>query len=530
MIKPVKILLFTISITLIYSQVSFAQIAENALKFSEMGSFGTARIQAIGGAGYALGGDVSTAAINPAGLGFFNRSTIVFTPTFSYTDITANYLDQQNDLFNTNLGISNFGIVFNNTKEDELIPSDWRGGSFSITYNRINRHNFDYIFDPTINEFSILDEFALQSNGISADVLENNVSNENFLSYADAAYYNYLINPDASGSNYFVSIPEGTLADQDGYVEEQSRLSQWNFAYGGNFKDKLYLGASLGFKSFSYERTNEFNEYYLYPDDYIVYQGGYFFPVPDGDVSIDSVTFNRLSEVQRIDGTGINVNLGVIYRPVNEITIGLSYQSPTFYSVTEDYQFDLESDVYGIQISDTEAPFDIEGPDDLVRGTPILSEYTLATPSRIGAGLAYFFQKYGFITADIEYVNFKRSRFNASNFATSYLNDEVDQYFRSSINYKVGGEFRYDVFRLRLGYAMYADPTQFPNDDLDRDRQILSGGVGISTAKFFADLAITYTQYETDYRPYTYASYFPLSSTTQQNNITQASLTLGFNF
>lgn len=539
--KYIKLTLIGSILACFAAQYTHAQIAENALRFGEIGSFGTARIQGLGGAGYSLGGDVSAAAINPAGLGFFNRSTVVFTPTFMYTGTNANFLGQSSKLADTHVGISNFGIVFNNTREG-IRPSNWRGGSFGITYNRISRRNLDYTFGPAENGFSLIDEFAGQASGFSADELNNYAADESFIAYPEAAYYNYLINPvdpnNTSGTEYVGSIPEGTLADQQGTLDETSTVSQWNFSYGGNFKDKLYLGASVGFKSFSYQRTNTFQENYLYPQDYVDFidAGGYFFPVPDGDISVDYVNANILNERQSISGTGINANLGVIYRPINEITVGLSYQTPTVYSVSEDYQYTLASNVSGIidpNSSAGEEPFDlvIDGNESgVIDGSPVITQYRLTTPSKLGAGLTYFFQKYGFLTADVEYVNYQSSQFNSGEFETGYLNDEVNRFFRSAINYKVGGEFRYDIFRIRAGYAMYGTGTQYPGDNLDRDRRVLSAGIGINTAKFFADLAITNTSFESDYRPYTYASYFPLDQTTLKNSITQASLSIGFNF
>ncbi len=133
--KYIKLTLICSVLACLAVSTAQAQIIENALKFGEIGGLGTARIQGLGGAGYSLGGDVSAAAINPAGLGFFNRSTIVFTPTFSYTGTDASFVNQSSSLSDTHLGISNFGIVFNNNKED-VRPSNWRGGSFGITYNQ----------------------------------------------------------------------------------------------------------------------------------------------------------------------------------------------------------------------------------------------------------------------------------------------------------------------------------------------------------------------------------------------------------
>src|SRR5689334_23884466 len=75
------ILLFTISIA--WSQ----GYVESALTFSQTTPGGSARIQAMGGSQIALGGDYSSAASNPAGLGMFNRSEVSLTPGFaSYKD------------------------------------------------------------------------------------------------------------------------------------------------------------------------------------------------------------------------------------------------------------------------------------------------------------------------------------------------------------------------------------------------------------------------------------------------------------
>ena len=512
----------------LFGAVTYAQIAEDALLISRTNPVGTARILGLGGGGVALGGDASSAFINPAGLGFYNRSQLVLTPTFQNARTNSRFLGTNSETFDNDFNVSNFGIIINNTKDD-IIPADYRGGSFAITYNQTNSYNVSYSFQGE-NPFSILDEFALQANGVNVSEIEDNMDDEFYPFYPDAAYRNYLINafpddPDA----YAASIPLGTNAIQEGLLEERGRQSEWDFSYGGNYKDKVYFGASIGFRNFTYERTNRFIENYIYTEEYEadVAEGFPFFPVDD-QLSIDFVDNVRLDESLRIDGSGINATLGLIYRPVNELTLGFSYKTPTFYSITEEYFFNLESLVLGIQESDDTEPFD---EDNRVLGTPNYSEYTLSTPSKVSGGFAYFFEKYGFITADVEYVNYAANRFSSNEFNTGDVNTEIDNVMESVINYKVGGEFRYDIFRLRAGYAMYADPTQYVDDNLDRDRQVLSGGVGISTPKFFADLAVVNTQYATDYFPYQGSSYFPIEDIPQSDNkITNVVLSVGFNF
>ena len=69
------------------SNNAFGQIDPNAfgfyneaLRFSQRSFGGTARIIGLGGAQVSLGGDISSALSNPAGLGFYNKSEVVFSP------------------------------------------------------------------------------------------------------------------------------------------------------------------------------------------------------------------------------------------------------------------------------------------------------------------------------------------------------------------------------------------------------------------------------------------------------------------
>lgn len=508
----------------------YAQVAEDALLISRSMPTGSARFQGLGGAGVALGGDVSSAFLNPAGLGFYNRSQAVITPKFLNANSDISFLNSQSSTFDTDFSIGNFGVVINNTKDD-IVPADYRGGSFAITYNQTNNYSFNYDYGQGENTFSILDEFALQSEGIPGNELNQNVANDNFIGYPEAAFDQYLISPNPSGVEYVASIPIGTTSLQQGSVEENGRQSQWNFAYGGNYKDKVYFGASVGFKSFSYEKITRFSEQPRYTDQYVqdVQDGFPYFPVDD-QLSINYVRSVSLDEFLFINGNGINASLGLIYRPVNELTLGFSYVTPTFYGLTEEYFFDLQSEVEGIQETDDSEPFDITGA-DMVEGNRNFADYTLSSPSRISGGFAYFFEKYGFITADVEYVNYASNAFNSNDFNTGSINEDIDEILEPVINYKIGGEFRYNIFRLRGGYAMYTDPTQYNNDGLDRDRTVISGGVGINTPKFFADLAVVNTRYQSDFFPYQGASFFPVEDIPNvENSITNIMLTVGLNF
>ena len=514
-----------------YAQLSFPSLSEDARLFSPLQTAGTARIQGFGGAGFSLGGDVGAGMLNPAGYGFYNRSSITFTPAYRGARTNTNFEGVTGDDFSSNFNVTGFGLVISNTKENE-VPSRFRGGAFAVTFNQVNTFNYTNSYEAPTSEFSIIDDLAFQANGTPVSRFDTNLGSQpfNIPNYATAAYNNFLINPVTDGSNtYKGSLPLGVLAQPSGDAETSGRLNQWNFSYGGNFEDKLYIGASIGFMSFSQERQNEYRETYTYPQSYVdfINEGNFFFPVDGGPVSIDYVDYVQLNETQEINGTGINANLGLIYRPIQELTVGLSFLTPTIFSVEERSFFDLNTEISGLQQNDS-AQFE-ENFSRLSQGNEGTFSYNLKTPARVGVGASYFFQKYGFLTADVEYVNYPGYRFSTSENGTSDViaatNQNVELDYKSVINYRLGGEFRYDIFRARLGYAFYKDPTNFEDDPLNRDRQSFSGGIGIMTSSFFADVSVVNSQYNTDARIYGGGDFY-----SQENNATNILLTLGFNF
>ena len=69
------------------SGIAFAQSDADVLRFSRTLPLGTARSAAMSGAFGALGGDISTLNVNPAGIGVFRKSEVSMTlsPDFGNT-------------------------------------------------------------------------------------------------------------------------------------------------------------------------------------------------------------------------------------------------------------------------------------------------------------------------------------------------------------------------------------------------------------------------------------------------------------
>lgn len=503
---------FALALTDGYAQSSSR--IDQSLLIGRNGIVGSARIQAIGGGGASLGGDISAALFNPAGLGFYNRSSVAFTPSYETLNTQASFLGNSSEGAENNFHVNSFGVVFHNRARN-ADTRDWQGGSFSVSFHRLNTYDASYGYAGT-NQFSIIDGFVGAAQGISPTDLNNDLD-QNYVDIPQAAFDNNLINPDIE-NNYYPSLPieqDNVTASQEGSIEERGQQTQWNIAYGGNFKDKLYIGASIGLRGFSYRRLRVHDEIYNGQDD------APFAPVPGNDeFTIDFVDYVYFEDDFRISGIGINASLGIIYRPITELTLGLSYQTPTVFGLEYQEDFVLQSNVVGVQLADT-----LIGNEELVNESTLFRyNMSLNTPGRLSFGATYFFEKYGFLTANIDYLNYGNSTFDSDD--VSVDNRDIETFLTPAINANVGGEFRYDVFRFRLGYAYQSDPTDYEEETVDdRSLQAFSAGVGIRLPNFFTDLSVINTRYESDFVPYFSESYTP-----KETNVVRGMLTLGFNF
>jgi len=103
-----------------------------------------------------------------------------------------------------------------------------------------------------------------------------------------------------------------------------------------------------------------------------------------------------------------------------------------------------------------------------------------------------------FLTADIEYVHHKGSRFGSDNEEPTEqekayyksLNKVVSAYYKGSFNFRVGGELKFNTIMGRLGFAYYGNP--YKDAAYKANRVLLSGGLGYRDKGFFVDLTYVY--------------------------------------
>jgi hypothetical protein len=494
----------------------------------------------MGGAQVALGGDFSSGQSNPAGLGFYNRNEFTISPALTFQSADATYrtaeFDGSNNIISSRFNSSHNGTfaslpglsaVFGANKNDDRAP--YLGGTFSISLNRINDFNGGFEYKGQNNGTSIVDYMLEASSGYSKDQFDpkydpnssgigqgDNVNTPAFLGYE-----NYLIGPTtANGTTYFTDLTGKPL--QSEIVKTSGSQNQWSIAYGANFIDKVFLGASVGIVSVRYEYDKTYKESFA------------------GQAMNCNGCFNsfELKETRGTTGNGVNLTLGAIFKPVEFFQIGASYATPTGYQL---------SDTYTASINSSWNNFDYYG-----NGSKILSKeksstyddpvsYSLSTPARFTFGAAVFYPKKGFITLDVEMINYSRA--TTSNFSAQYysltinaesdVNRVVSSRFTSATNLRVGGEYRVKKFRIRGGYSIMDDPyLRKPTDRVNYSLtgvSSITGGLGYRDTTFFIDLAVTNTQGNGYYVPYAVATDIS-PNLNYVNTSTRVMFTVGFPF
>jgi len=478
-----------------------AQNQVDALRYSQLGLGGTARVQGIGGAQAALGADAGNLAGNPAGLGLFRRSEFTFTPGINFNTTESNITGSSSVDQRNNVHLGNFGIIFSNRKSDGT-EGNWRGGSFGVGFTQRSNLNTQFNYSGSIANNNTYVRYLANStydNNFTETELDDEYTN-GIQTLEGLGYATYLTGFDTDENNnrylYYESQNNVTRSES---VISSGALNQWDFSYGASYRDKVYIGGALSLSTIRYNQERFYQELDADPNTYFTSLG--------------------LRDEFTTIGTGVNLRAGIIIRPTDILRIGASIQTPTFYSMNDIYDTSLNTsfqDDTGVQdYSEAMVPGEYS--------------YRLTTPMRATAGVALFAGKYGFVTGDVEYLNYSNARLadneNSSEF--SDVNNKISTDYKSAVNIKVGAEGRFDVFRVRAGIALLGDP--YENSNFDHQRSYITGGVGIKQANYFVDLAVVNSKFNSVYSPYTVADE-PQTIVTTKNRNNNVLVTLGVNF
>jgi long-subunit fatty acid transport protein len=471
---------YILTISLITSIASFAQVPDDALKLSWHTGNGTARNIAIGGVMGSLGGDITSANINPAGLGLYKTKEFVLSPgTFNFNN-KLNY--RGTDTSSTKGGFSYGPIGFVFGKPSRYKESNWTSSAISISVNQMASYN-NRVQYSGFNNFSSFSEQYLEE--LVRDRADTNAALRNYIFGSSLAFRSYLIdtirgaNGSFAGYQSLVPITSGVNQNYDattigGYHEIALGMA-------GNIQDRLYIGGSVIIPVVSYRRDFVFKE-------------------ADATNNPNNQFANfTYSEQFQSNGVGIGAKLGVIYKPQDSWRLGFAFHTPQVITFTDKIRSSLitNTESYAGTIKVTS--------DELNSGNAGERKYNVTTPYRAIGSVSYVFkevkdvrQQKGFISADVEFVNYKGARFRVQNAEddnrTSYLdkvNDGVKSYFKGNFNFKVGGELKFNVFAVRLGTAYFGSP--YTDAQIDASRVLATGGIGYRNKGMFIDLGYAHT-------------------------------------
>ena len=402
-----------------------------AILFSQDDKNGTARFTAMSGAFGALGGDISSININPAGLSVFNNSSFSGTLNSRNTEINSNYygsnLANQNNF--TNLSQAGAVLVF-----DSAYKSDWSKFAIGVNYRITKDFN---------------NNFLVQGNSGVATFTEYPLDTNN-----PALIY------DVADEQRFNNSTGG-------------ELSEVNFGFSSVYNQKLHVGLGLNFYDLNFNQQSTLTEF-------------------NSDVNGNELDANLYQE-NFTTGTGFSANLGFIYKANQSFRFGLSYQTPTWFSeIIEDSNIVDNEGFFGdteIIVSNDNLIYD-----NTANGFFPSQQlfYRLRTPSKITASTAFIFGKNGLLSLDYSNKNYKGIKLSEDDFSVE--NQAFQNDFRNTHNLNIGTEWRLDKFSIRGGYSYEQTPFENNNFNTGSALQLddvtgYSFGAGYNFGNFKVDFA-----------------------------------------
>ena len=463
---------------LFISTIIFAQVPEDALRYTFYPQNGTARNVSIGGAMGSLGGDINATFVNPAGLGFYKTNEFVLTPGFFLNNNKANYRQTDSKNSRNNFGFGTGGWVFGHSNGNNSRNSSAFSIAVTQTANFNNEVRYKGLNDHSSFSEQFAEEFAKSRYDIDTVILNS------IFPYSSApALYTYLIDTATIGGiNQVIGAPEYILAagqalQQEMIKKTKGAMSEVSIGFAHNSKDKWFIGGAIGIPLVNYTSNTWFKE---------------------SDTSNN--TANHFKQFEYTDdftttGMGFNAKLGIIYRPQEYVRLGLAIHTPTWLflndSRTTNFTTDVENPVARFNTSSQRFTNDQAGKAAYIQSTPFKA---IISASYVFREVKDVTRQKGFISADVEYVQHSGSRFNSDNEKVTdeekvyykALNNVVKKNYKGNLNFRVGGELKFKIIMARLGFAYYSNP--YKDKELKASRMLLSGGLGYRNKGFFIDL------------------------------------------
>lgn len=473
----------------------FAQNEVDALRYSQLNLSGTARFTSMGGAFGALGGDMSTMTINPAGIGVFTRTTGSISIGLTSSNTDGTYLGSTSSDGRVNFNLTNAGAVVRfKRKRGQDRQWSWKSFHLGVSFNRTANFNGRTSIVGANPSSSVVDVWVdgLNAQGIDYQNIPSEVIPGDPASPGFMGWQTFLIDTvPGSTTSYLRNVMPNYGQVQRVREQVTGGMSEANFTFGGNFGNALYFGATVGVPRLNYEMERTYTE-------------------QDARDTIANFGSFTKTDFLQASGNGINFKFGLIYRPVKWLRMGAAVHTPTYFDVDEAFSSILVSELDGVQFNQPTA-----------NGA---FNYSLQTPFRAIGSLAFVIGKIGLVSADYEYVNYAMARFRSQNYSFDAENARVENRLNWGGNIRIGTEWRIKMLSIRGGFALNANPY---TSQLNFDDTRYSLGLGIRLKRFYVDLAYDLHRINQSYEVYD-VNYTPLAQVV--TNVHSLITTVGFRF
>lgn len=471
-----------------------AQTWQDAWLYSDNNYVGTARSVAMGNALTAVGGDLGSITLNPAGSAVAGYSQFVLTPSLTITSTHATgtpyngsvtgYQDDNTDAY-TRFKMPNFGYVLSYDTHNQRGVTRYTIG---FVGNATNDYTRKFVASGSNSDTSVAGGLASDAEGFSTNVMNGGWDQASMPSWKTmTAYKGGMFSPVTGADGSYVAATERVFDNGDRgvagmlnqYYGQQRRGGKYDylFNFGMEFSGRFFLGLNLGITSLNYKTDEYWKEEAVNPNDFqVTYNTGLK----------DSFDNLRMRYALRDKGAGIYAKAGFIWRPFSGLRIGAAIQTPTLFDIQETYGYDAKT-VFTSQTLTAQSPED-------------LWDYEMTTPYRVNAGIAYTFGKFGLLSVDYEMTDYGSARFrNADGYDIDFsaVNSDIVACLTKAHSIRAGLEVKPTPrLSVRGGYTLNTTPERAVLENVnlnafDFARQSFSGGLGYSSSgSFFADFAV----------------------------------------
>ena len=521
-----------LAITLMLATVAAgAQTMYDALTFSQNNYYGTARSIGMGNAMTAVGGDLGSIGINPAGSAVYNYSQFTLSPNLTVSTMNASYSAYPvngSDVFSneqvrklTRFSMPNIGATFNlQTGNDR--------GLVAVTYgfvvNGTNNFTNQMFAGGQNDKTSYISSMAVNSDGFDIDFLNGyrNAAGVEIDDWSHAYYnaddrglwapWNTITNAQAGAIGTYGNVDDPSyywryIAATEGFNNTGDKDADGNYIYdiflggplnqsygrrvtgskydalvnvGLNFNDRFFIGANFGLTNIDYNYDEYFEEAAVDPADFKI----------DYEDATTYFTDYRTRYSYTAQGTGVYGKIGFIALPFDGLRVGAAIQSPTSTQINEHWRHS------------TEVHYENSSYDGSATSPEGEYSYSLRSPYRVNAGLAYTFFGMAMISADYEMTDYSTMRFkDIENAGDAFIdvNREIRECMGKSHMVRLGAEFKpVPEMAVRAGYNFSTIPEYYLQNGvkqtLNDNLSSFSVGLGYSSkGSFFADIAGRYT-------------------------------------